>query len=282
MFRGRIFLALLITGLAVRAETSNRLAQNQAELDQYMNGSSVDYNYLDDSHDSSDYRNDSSFSTYNGEDVKVINYHGNPSSQRVVDIAVFVSDKSRKRYASIGSSIDDIVYDTAKELEAIINQHANSDAYVSDSGIKKQFVINAKVQATMPEGVDLDRCEGQIEDFEDGLYMATKKRKTNSPVVLLYNCDSSVYSDYFANANLKLPIISLRQLPKCVNDVASFAETELMKIKSILMNSFYVSLGSYENDVLEYDEIASGDGIQRPFRLVGNHSPFFGGACYRD
>ncbi|KAM0671586.1 hypothetical protein CWI42_020740 [Ordospora colligata] len=267
MFRERILLVLLMAGLGVcRSLTDIEIE----DLNSYI--------------DDSNYYNESkpNYSTYTNGNVQVINENNNSPANRVVNIEVYVSEKSRDKYTSIGLSIDNIVKEMADELEKLINESMGSGKHAHDSKYKKPFKINAEVQAAMPNGVDLDVCDGDIGNFKRGLYKVDEQRKTKNPVVLLYNCSSTMYSSYFSSALLPLPVTIVRQIPECLNDVASFAETELMKIKSILINSFYTSIGSYEDGVLEYDEIVSGDQILRPFRLIGKRMPLFGGSCYKD
>lgn len=204
-------------------------------------------------------------------------YSHTPGLRRV-PVEIYISDSGRKLFLDKGKSIEDIVGDVAEKLELKMNEHVYADRATMD---RRKFHFDWSVSGMTSPEIDLDKCEKDTSRFQYDLVQATRDRPGAS-VILLYTCPSEGYSEDFILAGQKTPLVIQRKYPECSNDVATFTETEPMKIESIIANALFVVAGSPLNDMVEFEEVDNGrDGFKRDIRLkTTDFSLFSGGVCH--
>ncbi|AFN82481.1 hypothetical protein EROM_020060 [Encephalitozoon romaleae SJ-2008] len=197
---------------------------------------------------------------------------------RRVPVEVYISEAGRKKFLDKGRSIEDIVGSVAEELELKMNEHVYADRASTD---KRKFHFDWSVSGMTSPEIDLDKCGKDTSRFQYDLVQAARD-KPGASVILLYTCESEGYSEDFILAGQKTPLVIQRKYPECSNDVATFTETEPMKIESIIANALFITAGSPLNDMVEFEEVDNGrDGFKRDIRLkTTDFSLFSGGICH--
>jgi hypothetical protein len=203
-------------------------------------------------------------------------YLASDGSRRKVNVELYISDQGRAAFDKKGKRIEDIVDDVVAKLEAKLNEQVAANRDMD----QRPFEIEVFYPGILPAGVSLDECGPDTTGFIDDLN-TFYNANSNTSVIAMYNCDSSVYSQEFRKAGQETPIIVHKLSTECSNRIATFVETEPMKAESILANALFSAAGSQLNNVISFEEVIDGkDGFEREIHITNEGFASINNACY--
>jgi hypothetical protein len=196
--------------------------------------------------------------------------------KRKVNVDLYISDKGRAAFDRKGKQIEMIVDEVVAKLETKLNEQVAANKNMD----QRPFEIEVFYPVLLPTGINLDVCGPDTTGFINDLN-TFYNANSNTSVIAMYTCDSTIYNEEFKKTGEETPIIVHKISTECSNRIATFAETEPMKAESIIANSLFSAAGSPLINAISFEEVIDGkDGFEREVHITNEGFSSINNACY--
>lgn len=173
-------------------------------------------------------------------------------TMKVIDYKFYITEQSRKDFATKNAPIEDAIQEVTLNLEAAVNK------ILMKTDPPMQIKWNLIPQQEIIEHADLGKCGMNMKELA-GILHRYFEYDSETSTISMYDCDSDAYVDLFKSAGLFSPYVTHNISTVCTTRTLIFFEPENDKFTSMFGTALLKAAGIRHPNPLKLEEVTNGD-----------------------
>lgn len=171
---------------------------------------------------------------------------------KIIDYKFYITEQSRKDFATKNSPIENAMDEVTLDLEAAINK------VLMKSDPPMQVKWNLIPQSEIVSHADLGKCGMNMKELSAILHRYFEYDSETSSIAM-YDCDSDAYVDLFRSSGLYSPYVTHVLSTVCTTRTLIFFEPESDKFTGMFGTALLKAAGIRHPNPLKLEEVTNGD-----------------------